>query len=161
MFDAIRDYIIVFFISMLPIIELRGAIPVGIAMGMPTLNTFIVAIIGNILPVPFLLLFGKKMLEWLATWKHIGFIFEKILVRAENRSEKIGKYQFIGLMLFVGIPLPGTGVWMGSVIATLLRVRIRSSFFALSLGVVIAGIIMSLASAGLLGVFNTIFSFGH
>lgn len=159
MIDTLKNYLWVFFISMVPVVELRGAIPVGVAMGLPLLPTFIVAIIGNLLPVPFLLFFGSKILRSLAEWKYVGKFFKKILERAEKRSEKIGNFQFAGLMMFVGIPLPGTGAWTGSVVATLLGMRIKNSMLSISLGVVIAGVIMSLASAGLLGIFNMLFSY--
>lgn len=159
MLDIIKNYFWVFFISMLPIIELRGAIPVGIATGLPVIPVFVVAIAGNLLPVPFLLFFGKKLLLILAEWKYIGKFFKRILERAERRSDKIGKYQFAGLMLFVGIPLPGTGAWTGSIIATLLGMRTKNSFLSIALGVLIAGVVMSLASAGLLGIFNMLFSY--
>lgn len=153
-------YLIVFLISMVPIIELRGAVPYGIlVLELDMLPTFIVAIIGNILPVPFLILFSKKILTWLATWKKIGPFFQKIIDRAEKKKNTLGKYELLGLMLFVGIPLPGTGAWTGSLIAALLQLRVRNAFFAIALGVVLAGIIMSLASQGLLGIFNHIFGF--
>ncbi len=159
MLQLIKDYFWVFFVSMLPIVELRGAIPIGVGLGLDIVPTFIVAIIGNILPVPFLILFSKRILTWLATWKHIGPFFQKIIDKAEKQSKKIGKYEFLGLMLFVGIPLPGTGAWTGSLVAALLQVKTKNAILAISLGVIIAGIIMSLASAGLLGIFNAIFSF--
>lgn len=152
-------YLIVFFVSMVPIIELRGAIPIGVGMGLDVLPTFLVAIAGNILPVPFLILFSKRILTWLATWKKVGPFFQRIIDRANAKKDTLGKYELLGLMLFVGIPLPGTGAWTGSLIAALLQLRVRNAFIAIALGVVLAGIIMSLASAGLLGIFNHIFSY--
>lgn len=159
MWLLLKEYIWVFLLSMIPIIELRGAIPVGIAAGLDALPTFVVAIIGNILPVPFLILFSKRILTWLAGWKRIGPFFQKIIDRAEKRKNSLGKYELLGLMLFVGIPLPGTGAWTGSLIAALLQLRVRNAFFAIAFGVVIAGIVMSLASAGVLGIFNHLFGY--
>lgn len=159
MIEFIKDYLYVFLVSMLPIIELRGAIPIGLGLGLDLVPTFIVAILGNILPVPFLILFSKKVLFWLAGFKKIGPFFQKIIDRAEEKSKKFGKYELVALMLFVGIPLPGTGAWTGSLIAALLQLKAKKAFLFISLGVVIAGIIMSLASMGVLGIFNSIFSY--
>ena len=150
---------------MLPIVELRGAIPYGIAMGLPVSITYIIAVIGNIVPVPFLIVFAKKMLEWLsaskfvAKWvlnfrisknKKIKFSVQdfckKIIEKADEKASKIGKYELWGLFVFVAIPLPGTGAWTGSLIAATLRLRMIPSILAISLGVFSSGIIMSAVS---------------
>ena len=158
-FRQIGDYLWVFFISMVPVIELRGAIPIGVfSLDLPLIPTYIVAILGNILPVPFLILFSKRVLTWLTGFKKIGPIFQRIIDSGQRKAEKLGKYELFGLLVFVAIPLPGTGAWTGSLIAALLQLRVKSSFFAISAGVVIAGIIMSLASAGLLGALSKWFA---
>lgn len=155
--ELVKQYIWVFFISMLPLVELRGAIPVGILAGLNPWITYLVAIVGNILPVPFLILFSKKMLTWLATFKKIGPFFQKILDKGNEKALKFGKYELLGLLLFVAIPIPGTGAWTGSLIAATLQLRIVPSFICISLGVCIAGVLMWLASAGLLGAIGALF----
>ncbi len=159
MLGLIEKYLLVFFISMLPIVELRGAIPFGITMGLDVLPTFVVAILGNCLPVPFLILFAKKVLLWLTRFPKIGPLADRIIYKATEKAEKIGNYELLGLFLFVAIPLPGTGAWTGSLVAALLQLRAAKAFPVISLGVVAAGIIMSLASAGLFGALSYIFSF--
>ena len=154
----------VFFISMLPIIELRGAIPYGIAMGLSIYLTYITAVIGNIIPVPFLIIFAKKILDWMSTSKLVSkFVIKlkfrkklikfsiqdfclKIIKKADEKASKIGKYELLGLFFFVAIPIPGTGAWTGSLIAATLRLRLLPSFITISLGVLSSGLIMSAVS---------------
>ncbi len=146
-------YLAVFFISMVPIIELRGAIPIGVAtLGLPLIPTYIVAIIGNMLPVPFIYLFARKVLEWGADKKYIGKWFSWMLQKGEKAGARINgkKGAFIGLMLFVGIPLPGTGAWTGTLAASILHLKFKDSIIAAMGGVLIAGIIM--ISLTLLGI---------
>ncbi len=152
-----KKYLWAFFISMLPIIELRGAIPYAVLNDIPVTAAFLIAIIGNLLPVPFLILFSKKILIWLSGFKSIGPFFQKIIDRAQEKANNIGKYELLGVMLFVAIPLPGTGAWTGSLIAALLQLRMRDAFFAIFAGLIIAGVLVSAASCGLLGIFNSIF----
>ena len=146
------DYIWVFIISMIPVIELRGAIPVGIGMGLPLFPTYIVCIIGNMLPVPIIYLFARKVLLWGKDKKLTGRFFTWILGKGEKAGEKIqntaGVGAFIGLMIFVAIPLPGTGAWTGTLAASILNMKFKSSIIAVMLGVLIAGIIMLLVSVG-------------
>lgn len=153
-----KKYLIVFLISMVPLIELRVAIPYATAYELPLLPSYIVCIIGNMLPVPFIYLFARKILEWGCDKKIIGKFFTFCLKKGEKGGkkleEKAGKGLFIALMLFVGIPLPGTGAWTGTLAASLLDMDFKSSVIAVMLGVVIAGIIMLLLS---LGIFNLIF----
>ena len=153
-----KKYLIVFLISMVPLIELRGAIPYATAYELPLIPSYIVSIIGNMLPVPFIYLFARKVLEWGCDKKIIGKFFTFCLKKGEKGGkkleEKAGKGLFIALMLFVGIPLPGTGAWTGTLAASLLDMDFKSSVIAVMLGVVIAGIIMLLLS---LGIFNLIF----
>ena len=143
-------YLWVFFISMVPVIELRGAIPVGVGMGLPLVPTYIVSIIGNMLPVPFIYLFGRKVLEWGKDKRYIGKWFTWMYEKGIRAGEKINGKRgiFIGLMLFVAIPLPGTGAWTGTLAASILNMKFRDSVLAAMGGVLIAGVIMMLISAG-------------
>ena len=148
-------YFWVFFISMVPLVELRGAIPFSQVEGLPLLTSYIVAILGNMLPVPFIYLFARKILEWGADKPVIGkffrFCLEKGKKGGEKLQEKAGRGLFIALLVFVGIPLPGTGAWTGTLAASLLDMDFKSSVVAVMCGVLLAGIIMGAASAGLFG----------
>ncbi len=143
----------IFLISMLPIIELRGAIPIGAAIGLPWYLNMIVSIIGNMLPVPFILMFSVKAFEFMKKHNIMVKFIEKIENRAKKRSEGLATGEFIGLMLFVAIPFPGTGAWTGALIAALLQFNRKRSFFYIGLGVVIASVIMTLASYGVISLF--------
>ena len=143
----------IFLISMLPIIELRGAIPIGAAIGLPWYLNMIVSIIGNMLPVPFILLFSVKAFEFMKKHNIMVKFIEKIENRAKKRSEGLATGEFIGLMLFVAIPFPGTGAWTGALSAALLQFNRKRSFFYIGLGVVIASVIMTLASYGVISLF--------
>ena len=143
----------IFLISILPIIELRGAIPIGAAIGLPWYLNMIVSIIGNMLPVPFILLFSVKAFEFMKKHNIMVKFIEKIENRAKKRSEGLATGEFIGLMLFVAIPFPGTGAWTGALIAALLQFNRKRSFFYIGLGVVIAAVIMTLASYGVISLF--------
>ena len=145
---------------MIPLIELRGAIPVSQALKLPLLQSYIICIIGNMLPVPFIYLFARRVLVWGADKKIIGKFFTFCLEKGEKGGkklqEKAGHGLFIALMLFVGIPLPGTGAWTGTLAASLLDMNFKQTIFAVMTGVLIAGIIMALASAGVLGAAGSI-----
>ena len=149
------NYLIVFLVSMVPIIELRGAIPIGVGMGLPLVPVYIIAIIGNMLPVPFIYLFARRVLEWGKEKKGIGPFFSRLLEKGEKAGDKIeakgGKGLFIGLMLFVAIPLPGTGAWTGTLAASILDIDFKSSVLAAMAGVLIAGVIMLMVSLGVFG----------
>lgn len=157
----IKEYLIAFFISMVPLIELRAAVPYAIAIGLPVIPAYIVCILGNMFPVPIIFLFARKVLEWGKDKKYIGkfftFCLEKGHKGGEKLKEKAGKGLFWALLVFVGIPLPGTGAWTGTLAASILDMDFKSSVLAVLLGVVLAGIIMGLASAGLLGGLSVIF----
>lgn len=148
--DVLRPEAIVFIVSLLPILELRGGILVGFLLGMDLLPSFIIAFIGNIIPVPFILMFIKFIFKKLKKTRMKGFI-EKIENKAMSKSDQIQKYAYLGLFLFVGIPLPGTGAWTGSLIAALLEMDNKKSFGIIVLGVIMAGIIISILSYGVLG----------
>ena len=139
------------FISMIPIIELRGSIPVGFVMGLPWYASLICSIIGNMLPVPVILLFVVKVFEFMKKHNILTKFVNKMEQKAMNRSEKVSKGEFWGLMLFVAIPLPGTGAWTGALIAALLKMNRRDSFLSILLGVTIAGTIITLGTYGVLG----------
>ena len=155
-----QRYIMVFFISMVPLIELRGAIPYSQVMGLPLLESYIIAIIGNMLPVPIIYLFARKVLEWGADKPVIGGFFTWCLEKGKHGGEKLqakaGKGLFVALLLFVGIPLPGTGAWTGTLAAGLLDIDFKSSILAVMGGVLLAGVIMGLASVGVLGALNSV-----
>lgn len=157
----LEKYLFVFFVSMVPLIELRAAVPIALGMGLPVLPSYIVCILGNMLPVPIIFLFARKVLEWGADKPVIGkfftFCLEKGHKGGEKLKEKAGRGLFVALLLFVGIPLPGTGAWTGTLAASLLDMDFKSSVIAVLFGVVLAGVIMGLASAGLFGALGAIF----
>jgi uncharacterized membrane protein len=144
--------IIVFFISILPILELRGGLLAAAILGVKPLTAYIVSMIGNILPVPFILLFINKILEWMlkSKVKWISKMAKWLYKKADKNKEKIEKYGYLGLLLFVGIPLPGTGAWTGCLVASVLEMDKKKSFIAAMIGVAMASIIMMLISFGLL-----------
>ena len=137
---------------MVPIIELRGAIPYAVGFGLPLLPSYIIAIIGNMIPVPFIFLFARKVLVWGSTKKYIGKCFTWCLKKGEKGGEKLkqsaGKGLYIALLIFVGIPLPGTGAWTGTLAASLLNMDFKKSTLAVMGGVILAGIIMGILSLG-------------
>lgn len=141
---------VVFIISMIPILELRGGLVVSKLIGVPLLTAIPLCIVGNIIPIPFILLFIKQIFKWL---KKVPLL-EKFVVKLENRamgkSDSIKRYEFWGLALFVGIPLPGTGAWTGSLIAALLNIDFKKAIMAELVGVAMATVIMSIFSYGLL-----------
>ena len=151
----IGKYLWVFLISMVPIIELRGAIPVAVGMGLPLIPSYIICIIGNMLPVPFIYFFARKVLIWGADKPVIGKFFTFCLEKGEKGGKKLqakaGRGLFVALLLFVGIPLPGTGAWTGTLAASLLDMDFKSSVIAVMSGVLLAGVIMALISNGVLG----------
>ena len=154
--NIFKKYLIVFLISMVPLVELRGGVPAGLTMGLDPVTVFIVCVIGNMLPVPFIFFFARKVLEWGADKPLIGKIFTFFLEKGKKGGEKLqakaGRGLFVALMLFVGIPLPGTGAWTGTLAASFLNMGIKSTAAAVSLGVIIAGIIMGVASTGVFSV---------
>ena len=138
---------------MVPLIELRGAIPFSQGFGLPLVTSYIVCIIGNMLPVPIIFLFARKVLEWGRDKKYIGKFFTYCIEKGERGGRKLEETAgrrglFIALMLFVGIPLPGTGAWTGTLAASFLNMKAKDTVFAVIFGVIIAGIIMGVASTG-------------
>ncbi len=143
--------IVVFIISMIPILELRGGLIVSKLLQVPITTAIPLCIVGNIIPIPFILLFIKQIFKLLKKIKLFRGIIEKLESRAMSKSDNIKRYEFWGLVLFVGIPLPGTGAWTGSLIAALLDVDFKKAILAELLGIAIATVIMSFLSYGLLG----------
>ena len=141
----------IFFISLLPVIELRGSIPIGYYQGLPWYTNMITSIIGNILPVPFILLFVVKVFEFMKKRNIMVNVIEKIEKRAMSRSESIANKEFLGLMLFVAIPFPGTGAWTGALIAALLQFDRKKSFVYIFIGVLIAASLVTLGVYGVIG----------
>lgn len=142
---------VVFIISMMPILELRGGLLAASLLKIPEIQAIPICVIGNILPIPFILLFIKKIFQLMKKYNIFRGLVEKLESRAMVKSDSIKKYEFWGLVLFVGIPLPGTGAWTGALIASLLGVDIKKSSVAILLGIAIATVIMYIVSYGLLG----------
>ena len=161
----LKKYVLVFLVSMVPLIELRGAVPIGISQlfgdPLPLLPLYITCIIGNMLPVPIIFFFARKVLLWGADKKIIGKFFRFCLEKGEKGGkklqEKAGRGLYLALFLFVGIPLPGTGAWTGTLAASFLDMDFKKSTIAIMAGVVLAGIIMGLASAGVFGAIGAVF----
>ena len=147
----LKKYLLIFLISMVPILELRGAVPIAVGMDLNYMSALIVCTIGNMLPVPIIYCFARKVLIWGKDTPYIGIFFSFCLEKGEHGGQKprakAGRGGlFVALMLFVGIPIPGTGAWTGTLAASFLNMGFKSTTLAVSLGVVIAGIIMGLGS---------------
>ena len=142
---------VIFIISLMPILELRGGLLAASLLKIPEIEAIPISIIGNILPIPFILLFIKHIFKWMKKVNLFRGLIEKLEKRALSKSDKIQKYEFVGLMLFVGIPLPGTGAWTGALIASLLGIDIKKSSLAILCGILIATVIMYFVSYVLLG----------
>jgi len=151
---------------MIPLIELRGAVPIGLSTlfgdPLPLIPLYIVCILGNMLPVPIIFFFARKVLVWGSDKKFIGKFFKFCLEKGEKGGKKLekkaGRSLYIALFIFVGIPLPGTGAWTGTLAASLLDMDFKKSVIAIMAGVILAGIIMGLASLGVFGAFGALFS---
>ncbi|MEE1248451.1 MAG: small multi-drug export protein [Lachnospiraceae bacterium] len=149
----LKNYLLIFLVSMVPLIELRGAIPISQGMGLPLIPSYVICIIGNMLPVPFIYLFARKVLEWGQDKPVIGKFFTFCLEKGEKGGKKLqakaGRGLFLALLLFVGIPVPGTGAWTGTLAASILDMDFKSSVLAVMLGVLLAGVIMAAVSVGI------------
>ena len=137
-------YLITFLISMVPVIELRGAIPIAIAKDIEPWLAFALSVAGNMLPVPFILLFIRRIFAWMKKYERLGAIVNKLEDRAANKSENVKKYELVGLCLLVAIPLPGTGAWTGALVAALMDMRIRRALPTIFVGVLLAGVVVTL-----------------
>lgn len=144
---------VVFIVSMIPILELRGGLLVSPLLGVPITTAIPLCIVGNIIPIPFILLFIKQIFKWMKKAPFFKKIIDKLENRAMGKSDSIKRYEFWGLALFVGIPLPGTGAWTGSLIAALLEIDFKKAIVAELVGIAMATVIMSIVGYGLLGAF--------
>lgn len=146
---TLRHLLYIMIISMVPVIELRGAIPVGLGFGLPFWWVFFAAMIGNLLPVPFLILFTRRVFDWLRGKSHrLEQLVSRLEQKAASKEALLKKYELLGLCILVAIPLPGTGAWTGSLVAAVFDIRLKHAFPAIALGVLIAGIIVSVISYG-------------
>ena len=157
----LKNYIIIFLVSLVPLIELRGAIVYAVGFHLPMLQSYIICILGNMIPVPFIFWFARRILEWGKDKKYIGkfftFCLEKGHKGGEALKQKAGKGLFWALLFFVGKPLPGTGAWTGTLAASILDLDFKTRVTAVLLGVVLAGLIMGLVSSGLFGGLGVLF----
>ena len=147
----LKKYLLCFFISMVPLIELRAGVPFAVGMGLDYTTALVICVIGNMLPVPIIYIFARKVLEWGRDKKYIGKFFTFCIEKGEKGGRKLTqaagrKGLFVALLLFVGIPLPGTGAWTGTLAASFLNMGFKSTTVSVSLGVITAGIIMGLVS---------------
>ena len=147
--SAVPANVLIFFISMLPVIELRGGMIAAKLLGVPLLRAFFICYLGNIVPIPFILLFIRKIFDFLRKFGPTGKVIDKIINRSMKKSDKVIKYKTLGLMAIVAVPLPGTGGWTGALIAALLDLRMKKALPIIALGVFIAGLIMSLLTYGI------------
>ena len=145
---TLLDVVKVFITAMLPVLEVRGAIPLAIAKDFPPVFTFILCTIGNMVPIPALILLSRKILQWLKHFPRVGRLAHKLEARAQKHSKLVHQFSFWGLMILVAIPLPGTGAWTGALVASFLNMRLRNSLPAIFLGVCIAAAIVMCVSYG-------------
>ena len=138
-----KEILQVLFTSMVPVLELRGAIAFGPLHQMPWLLTYVTAVVGNLIPVPFIILFIRKIFAFMKKRRIFGGLVERLEAKANRKKEQVLKYASLGLFLFVAVPLPGTGAWTGSLIAAMLDLRLKKAFPAIALGVAAAGVIMT------------------
>lgn len=149
--DKLSEELIAFIVSMLPILELRGGLIAAKLMDIEFFKAFAICFIGNMVPIPFILFFIRKIFNLLKKIKKVEAVIEKIEARSLRKADNVRKYRLWGLFLFVAIPLPGTGAWTGALIADLLDIRIKHSFPVITVGVFVAGVIISALSYGLFG----------
>lgn len=141
-----------FFMAMLPVVELRGAIPFGVAAGLHPLAAMAAAILGNLFPVPFILLLLRHVFRWLRNFRRLGALIDRLERRAHLKGRTVRKYRTLGLVLLVAIPLPGTGAWTGALVADVLDIRMRTALPAITLGVLIAGTVVTAMTCGVAGI---------
>ena len=151
LFGGLNKNVVIFVISLFPILELRGGMLAATLLHVDFLIALIICIIGNLLPIPFILIFLEKVLKLLEKWKVTAKLVRWLKKKSDSKRSQIDKYGYPGLILFVGIPLPGTGAWTGSLVAIMLGLDKKKSFFCIIIGVILASIIMSIVSYGILG----------
>ena len=148
------NIIMTFIVSMVPVIELRGAIPLGVLNGLDVGTAMVVSILGNLVPVPFIIIFIRKIFKWMQTKSEtLARVVHKMEEKADKKKDQVLKYEFWGLLILVAIPLPGTGAWTGALVAAMLDMSLKRSFPAIRLGVVIAGIVVTMATYGVASIF--------
>lgn len=147
-----KTVLMTFFMAMLPVVELRGAIPLGVAAGLHPLTAMGAAVLGNLFPVPFILLLLRYVFRWLRHFPRLGRWIDRLERRAHLKGRKVRKYRLFGLVLLVAIPLPGTGAWTGALVADVLDIRMRAALPAITLGVVIAGVVVTAMTCGVVGI---------
>ena len=141
-----------FLISMVPIIELRGALPIGVGLGLSPVTALVVSIIGNMVPVPFIIIFIRRILDWMHRFEKFDRIASRLEAKAERGGEKIVRYEMFGLFLLVAVPLPGTGAWTGSLVAAFFDLRLKNAVPVILAGVVTAGIVVFLITYGVVAI---------
>ena len=140
----LKSAILTFLMAMVPVVELRGAIPFGVVQGLSVPTAFAISVIGNLLPIPILVVFTRKVFEWLRTKSHwLDNLVRKLESKAEKNKEVVLRYEFWGLMILVAIPLPGTGAWTGALVAAMMDMRLKRAMPAIIVGVIVAGIIVT------------------
>ena len=145
----LKARLITFLMAMVPVVELRGAIPYGVIAGLSVPEAFILAILGNLAPIPFLVVFTRKVFEWLRTKSEgLDRLVRRLEAKADKNKEIVEKYEFFGLMLLVAIPLPGTGAWTGALVAAMMNMRLKRAMPAITVGVIVAGIIVTTLTYG-------------
>ena len=140
--SVLKHILMTFLISAVPVVELRGGIPYGVAQGLPLWLAYLTAVAGNMLPVPFIILFLRRIFDWLRHFEKVRGIVESLERRGHLKSETVVKYQGLGLFILVAIPLPGTGAWTGALVASIMDMRLRRALPIILLGVMAAGILM-------------------
>lgn len=146
--EALDALLMTFFTAMIPVLELRAAIPLGLAAGLPAPLVMMVSIVGNLLPVPFILLLIRRIFRWLRHFPSMGDMIDRLERRAHLKGRKVQKYRSFGLMILVAIPLPGTGAWTGALVASVLDIRMRTAMPAIFMGLVIAALLMTSLTLG-------------
>lgn len=151
--SACGEFLLTLLVSMLPVLELRGGVPFGVALGLPVPTAFIAALIGNMLPVPFIILFVRRVFQWIRRrFPRLGAKVDGLEERAREKGEKVQKYQTWGLLLLVAVPLPGTGAWTGALVAALLDMRLKKAVPVIFAGVLIAGVIVTALTYGVVSI---------
>lgn len=151
---TVGDFVMTMLVSMVPIVELRGGIPYGVASGLPVWLAYIAAVIGNLLPVPFILVYIRRIFQWIRQhMPRLNRVIDKLEKKAHLKGATMKKYQYLGLAIFVAIPLPGTGAWTGALAAAFLDMRLKKALPAAALGVVVAGFLISVITYGIASLF--------
>ena len=148
------EFLLTMLVSMVPVIELRGGIPFGVAAGLPVWMAMLASVIGNLIPVPFIIVYIRRIFQWMRRrMPRFGGIIDKLEAKAHLKGQKVQKYQYFGLALFVAIPLPGTGAWTGALAAAFLDMRLRKALPSIVAGVAVAGVVVSAITYGVASIF--------